>query len=77
MLRSFMAVTAHFINARGELKEHLIAFRKIDGQHSGANVGQVLFSVLEEHSILTRVSAEFYLVILCHLSTCKDWADYP
>ncbi|QRW11789.1 AC9 transposase [Ceratobasidium sp. AG-Ba] len=55
LLRSFMAVTAHYIDQFGEPAEHLIAFRKIDGQHSGANIGQALFSVLEEVELVGKI----------------------
>lgn len=54
-LRSFMAVTAHYINNEGELAEHLISFRKIDGQHTGSNIGQALFDVLVESDIVDKV----------------------
>jgi hypothetical protein len=50
-----MAVTAHYIDADGNLAEHLIAFRRIHGHHTGANVGQALFSVFEEFGIVTKV----------------------
>ncbi|KAF8672559.1 Encoded by, partial [Rhizoctonia solani] len=54
-IRSFMAVTAHYINKDGFLAEHLIAFRLIHGSHTGANVGQCLFSVLEENGITKKL----------------------
>lgn len=54
-LRSFMAVTAHYIDKFGDLRNHLIAFRKIDGHHTGANVGQALFDIVEDSDIVHRV----------------------
>ncbi|QRV92764.1 AC9 transposase [Ceratobasidium sp. AG-Ba] len=53
--RSFMAVTAHYINERGSLQDHLISFRKIDGEHTGANIAQALFQVLQESDIVGKV----------------------
>ncbi|EUC59354.1 hAT family dimerization protein, partial [Rhizoctonia solani AG-3 Rhs1AP] len=58
LLRAFMAVTAHYINSQGDLAEHLVAFRKIDGHHTGANVGQVLFSVIEEMGIIGHITSD-------------------
>ena len=55
-LRSFMAVTAHYINSQGDMAEHLVAFRKVEGHHTGANIGQILFSVLDEIGIVGKVS---------------------
>ncbi|QRW13009.1 AC9 transposase [Ceratobasidium sp. AG-Ba] len=55
-LRSFMAVTAHYINECGDLKDHLISFRKIEGRHTGENVANALFSVLQESSIAKQVN---------------------
>ncbi|KAF8601190.1 hypothetical protein BDV93DRAFT_446198, partial [Ceratobasidium sp. AG-I] len=52
---AFMAVTAHYINSAGKLTEHLVAFCKIDGHHTGANVGQVLFNVLDDLGISSKV----------------------
>ncbi|KAG9082994.1 hypothetical protein FRC07_014046 [Ceratobasidium sp. 392] len=54
-LRSFMAVTAHYIDEYGTLCDHLIAFRKSDGHHSGENAGQALFDVLQESNIVDKV----------------------
>lgn len=65
MLRAFMAVTAHYINSEGELAEHLVAFRRIHGHHTGANVGQVLFSILEDIGITHKVSNLALLSFVC------------
>ncbi|KAG9123278.1 hypothetical protein FRC07_015160, partial [Ceratobasidium sp. 392] len=54
-LRSFMAVTAHYIDAQGLMAKHLIAFRRIEGSHAGVNIGQYLFSVLEETGITNKI----------------------
>ncbi|KAG8721435.1 hypothetical protein FRC08_013199 [Ceratobasidium sp. 394] len=51
-LSVFMAATAHYINSEGYLAEHLIEFRRIKGHHTGANVGNVSFSVFEEFDIV-------------------------
>lgn len=50
-----MAVTAHYIDDQGQLAEHLISFRKIDGQHTGSNIGQALYGVLVESDIVDKV----------------------
>lgn len=55
-----MAVTAHYINALGDLAEHLIAFRRVRGRHTGAHVGQVLFSILEDAGITNKVKQFFF-----------------
>jgi hypothetical protein len=62
-----MAVTAHYINSAGALTEHLIAFRKIEGHHTGANVGQVLFSVLDEMGIVAKASKSLVTICGCVL----------
>jgi len=56
-----MAVTAHYINSDGYLAEHLIAFRRIKGRHTGVNVGQVLFSIFEEFGIVQKVSQNIHV----------------
>ena len=50
-----MAVTAHYISDNGKLKDRLIAFRKIDGQHTGTHLGQELMDVLLESGIADNV----------------------
>lgn len=51
-----MAVTAHYIDHDGFLSEHLIAFRRIHGHHTGANIGYALFEILEEAGITRKAS---------------------
>ncbi|KDN33246.1 hypothetical protein RSAG8_13663, partial [Rhizoctonia solani AG-8 WAC10335] len=53
--RSFMAVTSHYIGDDGKLKDRLIAFRKIDGQHTGAHLGQELMDVLLQSGIADNI----------------------
>ncbi|QRV75249.1 hAT family dimerization protein [Ceratobasidium sp. AG-Ba] len=55
ILRAFMAVTAHYINEAGRLTEHLLAFRRVNGSHTGANVGKSLFSVFVEFGITEKI----------------------
>lgn len=57
-----MAVTAHYIDDNGFLAEHLIAFRRIHGHHTGANIGQALFEILEEAGITRKASCSFTLL---------------
>lgn len=57
--QSFMAVTAHWI-ARGganklELRSALIAFREVDGSHTGDNLGEVLFGIIQGVGIAHKV----------------------
>lgn len=39
------------------LKSELLGFRKLDGSHSGVNMGRVFVKVLKEVGILHKVSA--------------------
>jgi len=57
--RSFMAVTAHWM-AKGrsnhlELRSALVAFQEVNGSHSGDNMGQVLFDIIQDIGIAHRV----------------------
>jgi len=57
--RSFMAVTAHWMAKGGakqlELRSTLIAFWEVDGSHSGDNLGQVLFDIIQNIGIGYKV----------------------
>jgi hypothetical protein len=58
-LAGFKAVMAHFIerNADGNLVEAscLIAFRFVDGSHTGEHLAKIFFDVLIENGILHKV----------------------
>ncbi|CAE6344915.1 unnamed protein product [Rhizoctonia solani] len=54
-LRSFMAVTVHYINSLGDLSEHLLAFRRIEGRHTGVNVGHALYGIFEDANLIDRI----------------------
>jgi len=56
---SFMAVPAHWM-AKGrtnqlELRSALVAFREVDGSHTGDNLGQVLFDIIQDIRITHKV----------------------
>lgn len=59
-LDSYMAVTAHFM-MRDEtsgcivFRTHLIAFRFIDGPHSGAHLGQEFLKITDDLEISNKV----------------------
>lgn len=57
--QSFMAVTAHWM-ANGSpdqlvLCSALIAFREVDGCHTGDNLGQILFDIIQDVGIVHKV----------------------
>ena len=58
-MAGFKAVTAHFIkrDADGNLVEAwcLVAFRFVDGSHSGEHLAKVFFELLIENGILYKV----------------------
>ncbi|KAF5332789.1 hypothetical protein D9611_005171 [Ephemerocybe angulata] len=59
-LQSYMAITAHYLvmSPAGnlELKSRLVAFRHIEGSHTGENIGKVFVRVLEEIRCLHKIS---------------------
>ena len=66
--RSFMAVTAHWMAKGGanrlELRSALIAFREVDGSHTGDNLGHVLYDIIQDIGIAHKVCN-------CHAFTPK------
>jgi hypothetical protein len=59
-LDGFKAVTAHFMerNTDGEIVEAacMIAFRFVEGNHTGEHLGRIFFEILKENGILFKVS---------------------
>jgi hypothetical protein len=59
-LEGYMAVTAHYCakasDGRLVLRSQLVAFRHVQGSHSGANLAKTFISVIKEIGCLNRVS---------------------
>ncbi|KAF8976616.1 hypothetical protein BDQ17DRAFT_1253280, partial [Cyathus striatus] len=59
VLRSFMAVTAHLLikNEDGHLeyRSALIAFKYVDGDHSGVNLGRIFHGIISEYDLTEKV----------------------
>jgi hypothetical protein len=57
----FLSVTAHYIDSPAdkpqewELKMEQLAFKPIQGNHSGANVGSILIKVIGDYGIREKV----------------------
>jgi hypothetical protein len=59
-LESYMAITAHYMAKMPNtgtlvLKSQLIAFRRLQGSHTGENIGKVFVSVVKEIGCLHKV----------------------
>lgn len=39
------------------LRNHLLAFRVVEGKHDGKNLGRIIFEILREASVLGKVSS--------------------
>jgi hypothetical protein len=66
----FMAVTAHYIievAGRLELRARLVAFRQIDGEHSGLNMAHNMARILFELKVLHKVCLIFFAVPSAYL----------
>lgn len=49
--QAFMAVTGYFIDQEWNYREILLGFEPLQGSHTGANLGAVLFELLQQHQI--------------------------
>ncbi|KAG9375775.1 hypothetical protein A1F94_013519 [Pyrenophora tritici-repentis] len=50
-----MGVVAYFVDEDGVLRNLTIALREIEGSHSGENMAKILWDVLSEYQILTKL----------------------
>ncbi|EUC56557.1 transposase-like protein, partial [Rhizoctonia solani AG-3 Rhs1AP] len=53
-----MAVTGHYekkVKGKNILVVELLAFRVVEGTHSGVNLGGILFGILSEYEILGKI----------------------
>jgi hypothetical protein len=55
--QAFMAITGYFLDKDWEYHEILLGFEHLHGSHSGANLSEVLFQLLQKHQITDRVLA--------------------
>ena len=53
--RSFLGVVAHWATVEGNLKSTTIGFRRFQGSHSGSNIAEVLWKILEKYEITRRI----------------------
>jgi hypothetical protein len=57
-LVSFLALTTHFIvreNGRLVLRNRLLAFRIVEGSHTGENLARIIFAILKDAGLLGKV----------------------
>ena len=54
---AFMAITAYYITADWKLREVLLAFELLQGQHSGRNLAIIVSRVLQQHRLTHRLYA--------------------
>jgi hypothetical protein len=60
-LHPYLAITAHWLGPRGEdpqvlLHQTLLAFRCIQGAHSGQRIAHIVFNILEDAGIVQNVN---------------------
>lgn len=51
-----MAITITWLTTDFKMKEVVLSFRELADQHSGKNIAEAFFSVLEEFQITNKVS---------------------
>jgi len=59
--KSFLSLTAHFINENWELQNVLVDFIQIHGSHTGENIKNTFVSGLNNLSIQNKVYLYFYI----------------
>ena len=52
---SLMGIVAHCVDEDGEMRHLTIALRELEGSHTGENMAKVLWEVLTEYQILTKL----------------------
>lgn len=77
-----MAVTIHFLKRDNHgnliMVSRLLAFRFIEGTHTGENLAQNFFGILKSYGILKSVRTPAILILLQPQSKTyfTDWNDY-
>ena len=72
-----MGIIAHYIAENGALRQSVLSLRELEGQHTSVNQAGLIFSMLEEYGILSKVgyfmmdNASNNDTMIEELSTCK------
>jgi len=75
--KALMGIIAHYIAENGALRQSVLSLRELKGQHTSVNQAGLIFSVLEEYGILSKVgyfmmdNASNNDTMIEELSTCK------
>ncbi|KAJ7190813.1 hypothetical protein GGX14DRAFT_306071, partial [Mycena pura] len=48
---AFLAIVVHYITNDGKLEELLLDFRELMGEHSGANMAEIVWETLELYGL--------------------------
>lgn len=75
--KALMGIIGHYVADNGDLRESVLAFRPLHGQHTGENQSQVIMEVIKEYGIASKVgyfmmdNAENNETMIRALSSCK------
>jgi hypothetical protein len=75
--KALMGIIAHYFADNGDLRESVLAFRELQGQHTGENQAQLIAAVVEEYGIATEIgffmmdNAENNETMMRAFSSCK------
>jgi hypothetical protein len=67
-MESYMAITAHYlakdsISGNLVLRAQLVAFRELEGSHTGRNIAKVFLQVLKEINCLDKASTSLLNIL--------------
>jgi hypothetical protein len=50
-----MGIVSHYIRENRGLQQSVLLLRELEGQHTGDNQAKLIYTILEEYSILSKV----------------------
>lgn len=50
-----MGIIVHYFANNGDLRESVLSFRELQGQHTGENQARLVIAAVEEYGIATKV----------------------
>lgn len=79
----YLSITGHYIDApedkpqNWELKAEQLAFTPVEGNHSGANMANILFRTVERYSVEDKVLSSHLWLSLLYLSFSRSGGLLP
>lgn len=66
IMTSYLAVMGHWMTREWQLHSKLLSFSEVLGSHTGENLGEELYDILDKFGISNKVDLRFAMLCIAH-----------